>query len=145
MSSKRRAALVPLLAAGGLVAGCASIPTPAAAVSNAITCGSVVDPTGYQGGPLTPGRAVQSLTAMLRDGGSARIPRGTPSSADTSTLDLMAVELIGYWGNKLSSDAEDFAEAEFNYNPDGPVEAGYARGLDRDIGALQRDCPPGPP
>jgi hypothetical protein len=55
----------------------------------------------------------------------------------------MAVELIGYSGSRLSDDAQAFAVAEENYHPDGPVDASYAQGLDRDILALQRDCPDG--
>ncbi|HEY1819755.1 MAG TPA: hypothetical protein VGG83_07490 [Trebonia sp.] len=143
MRTQRTAALMPLLAACALAAGCASIPTPAAPAGNAITCGTVVDATGYRGGPLTPGRAIESLAAMMRAGGAASIPSGKPSSAEASTLDVMAVELMGYRGNKLSGDAEAFAEAELGYNPDGPVEASYARPLDKDIRALQRDCPDG--
>ena len=38
----------------------------------------------------------------------------------------MAVELMGYSGSKLSDDAQAFAVAEENYNPDGPVDASYA-------------------
>jgi hypothetical protein len=143
MRTKRTIVVVPLLAACGAVAGCASTPTPAAPASNPITCGTVVDSTGYLGGPLTPGLAIASLATMLRAGGAVTIPRGAPSSAETSTLDIMAVELIGYSGNKLSTDAEAFAEAEVDYNPDGPVETPYARPLDNDIRALERDCPEG--
>jgi hypothetical protein len=55
----------------------------------------------------------------------------------------MAVELMGYSGSKLSGDAEAFAQAEENYNPDGPVDISYARRLNKDILALQRDCPDG--
>jgi len=143
MRTKSTIVLVPLLAACGTLAGCASVPPPAAPASNPITCGTVVDPTGYLGGPLTPGLAIASLATMLRSGGAARIPQGTPSGAETSLLDVMAVELIGYSGNKLSGDAEAFARAELAYNPDGPVEASYARPLDNDIRALERDCPDG--
>ena len=102
MRTKSTIVLVPLLAVCGTLAGCASVPPPAAPASNPITCGTLVDPTGYLGGPLTPGLAIASLTAMLRTGGAASIPKGTPSSAETSTLDVMAVELMGYSGSKLS-------------------------------------------
>jgi hypothetical protein len=143
MRTKSMIVLGPLVAACGTLAGCASSPPPTAPTSNPITCGTVVDPTGYLGGPLTPGLAIASLATMLRTGGAASIPQGTPSSAETSTLDVMAVELIGYSGNKLSSDAEAFAQAELSYNPDGPVEVSYARPLDNDIRTLERDCPDG--
>lgn len=142
MRGKRTLALLALLLAmGGAVAGCASNPAPATPASTAITCTTVVDATGQQGGPLTPHLAIRSLAAMLRGGGEARIHRGRPDGADASTLDVMAVELMGHRGNKLSADAQDFAQAELNYNPDGPVETAYARPLDDDIRALQRDCP----
>jgi hypothetical protein len=144
MRTKLTISLVPLLAACGAAAGCASTPAPTGPAVNAITCASVVDSTGYQGGPLTPSLAIASLATMLRAGGAVRsITKGTPSTAETSTLDVMAVELMGYSGNKLSSDAEAFAQAELNYNPDGPVETSYARVLDNDIRALERDCPDG--
>ena len=143
MRTKRTIVVVPLLAACGAVAGCASTPTPAAPASNPITCGTVVDSTGYLGGPLTPGLAIASLVTMLRTGGAVRILKGTPSSTETGTLDVMAVELIGYSGNKLSTDAEAFAEAEVDYNPDGPVETSFARPLEGDIATLGRDCPDG--
>ena len=55
----------------------------------------------------------------------------------------MAVELMGYSGSRLSDDAEAFAQAELNYNPDGPVETSFARPLEVDIAALERDCPDG--
>jgi hypothetical protein len=143
MRTKSTIVLVPLLAACGMVAGCASVPLPAAPAGNPITCGTVVDPTGYLGGPLTPGRAIASLVTMLRTGGAVSILKGTPSSTETGTLDVMAVELIGYSGNKLSGDAKAFAQAELAYNPDGPVETSYARPLDKDIRTLERDCPDG--
>jgi hypothetical protein len=143
MRTKITVALVPLLAACGAAAGCASTPTPTGPAVNAITCGSVVDSTGYLGGPLTSSLAISSLATMLRAGGAVSITKGTPSTAETSTLDVMAVELMGYSGNKLSSDAEAFAQAELNYNPDGPVETSYARALDKDIRAPERDCPDG--
>ena len=75
--------------------------------------------------------------------GAASIPRGRPTTADASTLDIMAVELMGYSGSKLSDDAQAFAVAEENYNPDGPVDTSYARPLNGDIVTLERDCPAG--
>lgn len=156
MTAKRATALVPLLlaagVAGGVVgfAGCDSGGVAAtggsqaaAMVHNILTCGRVVDPTGYKGGPLTTNLAIASLTEMQLTAGPAIIPRGTPSGTVTSTLDTMAVELMGYSGNRLSEDAQAFAVAELTYNPDGPVDASYARPLDQDIVALQRDCPDG--
>jgi hypothetical protein len=150
MRIKRAIALVPLLIASGMLAGCESGASPAAfgdstaaAVGNVLTCGKVVDATGYKNGPLTTDLAIASLTEMQLAGGAASIPRGRPTRTDTSTLDTMAVELMGYSGSKLSDDAQAFAVAEENYNPDGPVDASYAQGLGLDILALQRDCPAG--
>jgi hypothetical protein len=150
MKSKYVIALVPLLVAAGLSAGCdsgfdpaAAGKSPAAAAGSVLKCGSVVDSTGYMHGPLTTDLAIASLTEMQLAGGQAAIPRRAPTSADTGTLDTMAVELIGYSGSRLSDDAQAFAVAEENYHPDGPVDASYAQGLDRDILALQRDCPDG--
>jgi hypothetical protein len=142
-TAKRAVALLPLLLACGLVAGCGPSTGSAAAVSNVLNCGRVVDPLGYRNGPLTVNRAIGLLTEMQLAGGAASIPRGRPSGTETSTLDLMATELMGYSGSKLSDDAESFAQAELNYNPDGPVATSYARPLDRDIAALERDCPDG--
>jgi hypothetical protein len=143
-------ALVPLLIASWVLAGCDSGASPAAvgenqaaAVRNVLTCGKVVDSTGYENGPLTTDLAIASLTEMQLADVAASIPRGTPTATDTRTLDTMAVELMGYSGSKLSDDAQAFAVAEENYNPDGPVDASYAPGLGRDILALQRDCPAG--
>jgi hypothetical protein len=150
MTTKQAIALVLSLAASGVIAGCGSGTGLAAArggqalsLSNVLTCGTVVDSTGYNRGPLTTNLAIASLTALQLASGRADIPSGTPTSADTSTLDTMAVELMGYSGSKLSGDAEAFAQAEENYNPDGPVDISYARRLNKDILALQRDCPDG--
>jgi hypothetical protein len=142
-AAKRAIALLPLLAACGLVAGCGPGNGSVAAVSTVLNCGRVVDPTGFQAGPLTVNRAVGLLAEMELDGGAASIPRGRPTYGDTSTLDIMSVELMGYSGSKLSDDAEAFARAELNYNPDGPVETSYARPLEGDIATLERDCPDG--
>jgi hypothetical protein len=143
MTTRCAVALVPLLVACGLAAGCSSGTGPVAGVSDALHCGRVVDPTGYRGGPLTVDRAVALLTGMQRAGGAARLRRGTPGAAEISTLDTMAVELMGYSGTRVSDDAAAFAQAELNYNPEGPVDASYATPLDGDIRALQRDCPAG--
>jgi hypothetical protein len=150
MTTKSAITGVLLLAAAGLIAGCgpgaglaAVDGSQAAAAGNVLRCGKVVDSTGYDRGPLTADLAVASLTEMQLTDWAASIPSGRPTSADTSTLDTMAVELMGYSGSKLSDDAQAFAVAEENYNPDGPVDASYAQLLDRDIRALQRDCPDG--
>ncbi len=156
MTAKRAVALVPLLVAACVAGGCdaggvatagglatAGGSRAAAMVGNVLTCGRVVDSTGYKGGPLTTDLAIASLTVIQLTAGAASIPRGTPTPAVTKTLDTMAVELMGYSGNRLSDDAQAFAVAEINYNPDGPVAASYARPLDQAIAALQRDCPDG--
>ncbi|MGH3245746.1 MAG: hypothetical protein ACRDOI_05955 [Trebonia sp.] len=150
MRTKPAIALALLVAASGLIAGCDAGAGPAAwagsqaaSLSNVLTCGTIVDATGYKNGPLTTDLAIAYLTAMQLGDGGGDIPHGTPTSADTNTLDTMAVELMGYSGSRLSDDAEAFALAEENYNPDGPVDASYARRLTGDILALQRDCPDG--
>jgi len=137
-------ALAALLAAAELVAGVIAgsdygVPSagPGPAPRNILTCGRVVDSTGYKQGPLTANLAIASLTAMPLAAG------GKPTSADADTLDTMAVELMGYSGTRLAADAQAFAVTEFHYNPAGPVDAAYARPLDQNIRALQRDCPSG--
>lgn len=148
MTSKRAIIVVASLVASGMIAGCDyGVPAAAsggtAAPGNVLRCSSVVDSTGYKHGPLTTDLAVAYLTDMQLTGGGARISRGKPTAADTSTLDTTAVELMGFSGSKLSGDAEAFAQAELNYNPDGPVYTSYARPLDLAILLLQRDCPDG--
>jgi hypothetical protein len=143
MTAKPAIALVSLLVTSGMIAGCASGTGPAVPASTVLTCGTVVDTTAYHGGPLTAGLAIAFLTDIQLTDGAANIPRGTPSSADTSTLDAAAAELIGYSGSELSDDAAAFALAEEYYNPDGPIDTSYGRRLDNDILALERDCPDG--
>ena len=137
-------ALAALLAVAGLVAGVIvgcdyGVPSasPGPAPRNILTCGRVVDSTGYKQGPLTANLAIASLTAMPLAAG------GKPTSADADTLDTMAVELMGYSGTRLAADAQAFAVTEFNYNPAGPVDTAYAGPLSQNIRALQRDCPSG--
>lgn len=143
-------ALAALLAVAGFVAGVIAgcdygVPSagPGPAPRNILTCGRVVDPTGYKQGPLTANLAIASLTAMPLAAGTAGIAGGKPASADAGTLDTMAVELMGYSGTRLAADAQAFAATEFRYNPDGPVDTAYAGPLDQNIRALQRDCPSG--
>jgi hypothetical protein len=156
MPTRSTIKLTALLAACGLaVAGLIATgdygtpPAAAAAVSNVLRCGSVVDPAGYKNGPLTASLAVALLggTRLTADtqltAGVAGIPGGRPSLADASTLDTMAVELMGYSGSRLSADAQAFAVDELNYDPSGPVDPSYAQRLDADILGLQRDCPDG--
>lgn len=146
MRAKSAAALLPLLVACGVTAGCASGGGPVARVSEVLSCGRVVDAdaTGYLSGPLTAGRAIALLSGLRHADGATRIPTGKLTKADRGTLDLMAVELMGYSGSKLSDDAEAFARAELRYSPDGsPVDTSYARPLEGGIAAMERDCPPG--
>jgi hypothetical protein len=148
MTIRSAITLAVVLAASGMIAGCgygtpAAVSGRAAAAGNVLRCGSVVDSTGYKRGPLTTNLAVAFLTRLRLSSGAADIPRGRPTSADTSTLDTMAVELMGYSGSRLSDDAAAFAVAELNYNPGGPVDTSYAQRLDTGILALQRDCPDG--
>jgi hypothetical protein len=150
MTIRYAIALVLSLAGSCMTAGCGSgigpaaagggIPAPAGIV---LKCHTVVDSTGYENGPLTADLAIASLTRMELASGASSIPRGRPTTADASTLDTMAVELMGYSGSKLSDDAQAFAVAEENYNPDGPVDTSYARPLNGDIVTLERDCPAG--
>jgi hypothetical protein len=146
MRAKSAIALVPLLVACGVTAGCAAAARPVAGVSTRLNCGMVVDPdrTGYLGGaPLTTSRAVAMLTEPRPAGRAARIASGTLSGTERRTLDIVAMELIGYSGNKLSADAAAFAQAELNYSPAWlPVDTAYARPLVGGIAALERDCPP---
>jgi hypothetical protein len=138
MSPKSAMALLPLLVACAVSAGCSSGGGPLPQGSQALRCGLVVDPDAisYLGGPLTAGRAIALLTGLQRSGGAARISTGRLSAADRSTLDIVAVELTGYSGSKLSDDATAFARAELMYSPDYlPLDTSYARSLERDIAA----------
>jgi hypothetical protein len=145
MRAKGAIALLPLLVACGVTAGCSSGGTPAVLVSKVLNCGRVVDldSTGYLGGPLTAGRAIGLLTELQRSGGAARIPAGKLDAADRTTLDIVAIDLLGYSGSKLSDDATTFARTELSYSPNsgGPVDTSYARPLEGDIAVLAQDCP----
>jgi hypothetical protein len=150
MTIKHAVALVLSLAGSCLITACGSGSGPAAAGGSEppapgviLKCRSVVDSTGYKNGPLTTDRAIASLTETQLAAGAASTPRGRPTRAVARTLDVMAVELMGYSGSKLSDDAQAFAVAEENYNPDGPVDTSYAQPMSRDILALERDCPAG--
>jgi hypothetical protein len=133
-----------LVAVGLVAAGDYGVPAgDGAAAARALHCGSIVDPAGYRQGPLTASLAVASLTAMPFAGGAAGAPGSKPTGADVTALDTIAVELMGYSGSRLADDAQAFAEAEVNYNPNGPVDVSYARPLGQAIRALQRDCPGG--
>lgn len=145
MKAKGAIALLPLLVGSGVTGGCSSGDVPVAQVSNALNCGRVVDRdnTGYLGGPLTAGRAIVLLTKVQRSGGGARIHAGKLNAADRTTLDIVAIDLLGYSGSKLSDDAAAFARAELSYSPNvsGPVDKSYARLVERGIAALAKDCP----
>jgi hypothetical protein len=151
LTIKSATALAALLAVAGLVAGVIAgcdygVPSagPGPAPRNILTCGRVVDSTGYKQGPLTANLAIASLTAMPLAAGAAGIADGKPTSADVDTLDTMAVELMGYSGTRLAADAQAFAVTEINYHlTGGRVNAAYARPLGQTIRALQRDCPSG--
>lgn len=150
MTIKYAVALVLSLAGSGLIAACGSGSGPAAvggrepaAPGIILKCRSVVDSTGYKNGPLTTDLAIAFLTKLQLAADAATIPSGRPTHAVTRTLDVMAVELMGYSGSKLSDDAQAFAVAEENYDPDGPVDASYAHPMSGDILALERDCPAG--
>jgi hypothetical protein len=145
MRAKGAIALLPMLVACGVTAACSSGPAPVVVVSNALDCGRVVDQdnTGYLGGPITAGRAIALLTEVQRSAGGARIPDGKLDATDRTTLDIVAIDLLGYSGSKLSEDATAFARAELSYAPirGGPVDTSYARPLEGDIAVLARDCP----
>jgi hypothetical protein len=150
MTIKYAVALVLSLAGCGLTAACGSGTGPATAGGNepaapgiVLKCRSVLDSTGYKNGPLTTDLAIASLTKVQLAAEAASNPRGKPTRAVTRTLDVMAVELMGYSGSKLSDDAQAFAVAEENYHPDGAVDTSYAQPVSRDTVALERDCPAG--
>ncbi|MGH3209716.1 MAG: hypothetical protein ACRDNO_18355 [Trebonia sp.] len=149
MTIKYAIALVLSLAGSGMIAGCGSGSGPAEvggsppAPGVVLRCHTVVDSTGYQNGPLTTDLAIASLTKVELSAAAASIQSGRPTHAVTRTLDVMAVELMGYSGSKLSDDAQAFAVAEENYNPDGPIDTSYVKPMSGDILALQRDCPAG--
>lgn len=145
MRAKGAIALVPLLAACAVTVGCSSGGArQAAQLSSALDCGRVVDTdaSGYLGGPITASRAIAMLTKVRQAGGATRIRKGTLSHADLSTMDIVALDLLGYAGGRLSADATAFARAELSYSPTGyAVNTAYARPLEGGIAALERDCP----
>lgn len=156
--------LAPLLAVS-LAAGCGSSSSsgsssstspeaissadPAATVSGSapasrvLTCSSVLDPHGYDNGPLTANTAIGYLAYLQLTNWAPDIPKGTPTDSDINILVTMAGELQNYSGSSLSTDAEHFILDEEGYNPDGPVTVSYAQPLKNDISALMRDCPDG--
>jgi hypothetical protein len=107
-----------------------------------LTCSSVLDPNGYDNGPLTTSIAIAYLT-YLQLTRWASIPRGKPGVSDVNILVTMAAELANYSGDSLSADAEQFFLDEQGYNPHGPIAVFYAQPLKNDISALMRDCPDG--
>jgi hypothetical protein len=145
MRARGAIALLPLLVACGVTAGCSPGDPTVPRASQVLNCGRVVDEdaSGYLGGPLTAERAIGLLIAVQRSGGAARIPTGKLSGPDRSTLYIVAVDLIGYSGSKLSDDATAFARAELSYDPDSgaPVDTSYGRSVELGINALARDCP----
>lgn len=130
-------------------------PAPATTAPAAqMSCTTVLDPNGYQNGPLTVDRAIGFLSAMLLEDGITDIPTGTPSADDATILDDMATELgtenvtineNQMAQNKLLTDAQQFQMDEQGYNPDNPstVDLAEAQPLINDILALQKDCPAG--
>ncbi|HXL87457.1 MAG TPA: hypothetical protein VN969_00495 [Streptosporangiaceae bacterium] len=161
---KRPLLLAPVLAVG-LAAGCGSSSSggssaasparavspasgspagrPAAPVRRVLTCSTVLDPHGYDNGPLTTNTAIGYLTYLQLTRWAANIPKGTPGETDINILVTMAGELENYSGSSLSTDAEQFVLDEQGYNPDGPIAVSYAQPLKNDISALMRDCPDG--
>jgi hypothetical protein len=121
--------------------------SPAPAL-NLMTCTTVLDPTGYQGGALTVNQMIADLTTVLLTDGLVNITNGTPSADDASILDDAATEFQGFDGSiggAVFNDAGQFASDEQSYDPDNAsdVDLAYAHPLISDILALQRDCPAG--
>jgi hypothetical protein len=164
MRVKRPLLLVPVLAVS-LAAGCGSASSiigspanparavspgsgspagsPAAPASRMLACTTVLDPAGYDNGPLTTNIAIAFLTYLQLTRWAANIPKGTPGESDINILVTMSTELENYSGSSLSTDAEQFVLDEQAYNPDGPITVSYAQPLKNDISALMRDCPDG--
>ena len=110
-----------------------------------MACSTVVDPTGYNNGPLTAERAIAFLDAVL-DTDAVNVTDGNASNDDLRLLDEMASELTGPTpGSKLASDASQFVTDEESYNPGqtdfGPEDTSYAIAMEGDILTLDKDCP----
>ena len=73
---------------------------------------------------------------------SSDLKKGTITSSEDGMLTGASLGLSANRGpGKLESDAQNYAAAEQNYDPAGPVETVYAAALKRDIAALEKDCP----
>lgn len=110
-----------------------------------MACSTIVDPTGYENGPLSVERAIAFLDVVLTDD-ALNLSSGNASNDDLRLLDEMASELMGpTLGSKLATDATQFVTDEQSYNPGqtdfGPEDTSYATAMEGDILTLDKDCP----
>jgi hypothetical protein len=136
-------ALAALCACGGPAheaASSAAAPSSSAS-TKALTCGTVVDTGPRLSGTWTAEKVIAQLGALMITDGAAIKNGHLTSFADG----ILAGADHGLGGNrepgKLESDAQDYAAAEQNYDPDGPVVTVFAQALKKDIAALEKDCP----
>jgi hypothetical protein len=109
-----------------------------------LTCTTVLDPTGWNNGPLNEERAIGVLSATLIADGTA-ILTGNASNSDLRLLDEVALDMKNQSGDQLATDSSQFAEDEDSYNPGqtdfGPEDTSYSEALEKDVLTLVKDCP----
>ncbi|MDQ2813978.1 MAG: hypothetical protein M3Z75_19450 [Actinomycetota bacterium] len=92
-------------------------------------------------GTWTAQKLVAHLGALVIVGGPD-LRKGTITSSEGG---MLTGAYLGLGANrepgKLESDAQNYAAAEQNYDPAGPVETVFADVLKKDIAALEKDCP----
>jgi hypothetical protein len=124
---------------GGEVLTCTTVVAPDPSVDNLSVSG--LESEGFPA-QLNAEQAIGLLEAMTIGDGLVNITAGTPNSFDTVILDAADMSLKNYStsATKLGTDAQQYASDEESYNPDGPVDASYAKQLLADITTLMGDC-----
>lgn len=112
-----------------------AVPPPAA---DTLSCSTVVDPDNN----LTARQVIADLEAMLLIDGTRNLPVGTPSQDDVTNLETAELDLQGYSGNQLATDAANFGSDEKSYDPAGSFGGPYAsegEAVGKDILVLAHD------
>lgn len=128
-------------AASAQAAQSSSAPSSARPGYTPLTCQTVLD-TGHKlKGTWTAQELIAHLgTLVIVDG--YHITNGTITRSENGMLSGAYLGLEGSRApSKLESDAQNYAQAEENYGAAGPVNTVYAHVLEKDIAALEKDCP----
>jgi hypothetical protein len=92
------------------------------------------------GGSLTAQDAIAYLEALtIAD--VVNLSEGNVTTTAVNLLDGARLDLENYHLDKLADDAQQFADDEQPYNPDGPVDASSWSAVQSDILTLGKDCP----